>query len=189
MNTPDIPLPRLRLRDFTGHDLPFVYAGLSHPDVIKHYGISYDSIDACQLQMDWFQSIRRDGTGRWLAIERKDDGQPIGAIGLSSLSREHRCAELGYWLLPQFWGEGYMREALAGFVEYAFRELGLHRIEAEVELDNTASQKQLAAAGFTLEGIRRECEMKNGAFLSLAGYARLSTDPDPRAGRANAAHT
>ncbi|MBB3122027.1 GNAT family N-acetyltransferase [Pseudoduganella violacea] len=172
-----IELKTLRLRDFTDDDIGHVFAGLSHPDVIRHYGVSYATLQECQAQMAWFKSLRDNDSGQWMALEALSGGAFLGAVGVSSLLRQHHSAELGYWLLPQFWGHGYMREALAGFLRHAFSELGLHRISAVVEVDNTASRKLLDALNFTMEGVQRDCEIKHGKYISLLSYSLLSSDP------------
>ena len=169
-----IELKTTALSVFRPDDLAFVFSGLSHPDVIKHYGISYETIEACEVQMRWFQSIAENGTGYWLAIESLATKEKLGALGINNICQEHKNAELGYWLLPQHWGKGIMREALHGFLKMVFDELKLHRITAEVEPDNLKSQQLLQALGVTLEGVRRECECKDGSYISLLDYSLLS---------------
>ncbi len=51
---PVIRTERLLLRQFTGSDLENVYQGLSHPDIIKYYGVSYNSLEATKAQMEFF---------------------------------------------------------------------------------------------------------------------------------------
>jgi ribosomal-protein-alanine N-acetyltransferase len=168
----NIKLNTLTLRAFRPDDLGFVFSGLSHPDVIKHYGISYSTESACEAQMSWYQSIAEQGTGCWLAIESANS--KLGALGLNNICQENKNAKLGYWLLPQHWGKGIMQEALRGLLSHAFHELKLHRISAEVEIENLKSQQLLQAFNFTLEGISRECEIKEGEYISLMNYSLLS---------------
>ncbi|HXS58631.1 MAG TPA: GNAT family N-acetyltransferase, partial [Hanamia sp.] len=62
---PLIKTGRLLLRRFVPDDLEKVYEGLSHPDVIKYYGVSYDSPEATKEQMKFFSDLEKDGTGIW----------------------------------------------------------------------------------------------------------------------------
>ena len=55
----------LRLDPITAADLPHIYRGLSDPRVIAYYGVSYDSLTACQAQMDWYVELTRTGRGAW----------------------------------------------------------------------------------------------------------------------------
>lgn len=172
--------PRIRLRAVTAADHAAVFAGLSHAQVIAHYGVSYDSYESCQVQMDWYDSLVRDGTGEWLVVERRDDGRFLGCIGYNDRDAVHRRAEMGYWLLPEFWRQGYATEALRTFTAHVFATTDLHRLRAEVEEPNRASWALLERCGFTHEGTARDCEVKDGAFISLRIYSRLATDPLPQ---------
>lgn len=174
---PVIKTARLLLRQFSGSDLENVFRGLSHPDVIKYYGVSYHSREATKAQMKWFKELEQTGAGTWWAICAPDNNTFYGASGLNNLSREHQKAEIGFWLLPEFWGQGIITEAIPHVCNYGFEKLQLHRIEALVESENRNSKKVMDKLFFTHEGAMRDCEIKNGKFISLDIYARLNTDP------------
>jgi len=177
---PELRTPRFVLRQIIPADLPTVFAGLSNPQVIQHYGVSYDSLDATQRQMDWFEELFAQGTGIWWGICTPDARSTlIGACGFNDLVAVHRRAELGYWLLPPYWGKGIARECVTAIIAHAFDALGLHRVGAEVDVGNHRSAKLLESVGFRFEGVRRGCELKDGAFLDIEQYGRLSTDPSP----------
>ena len=168
--------PHYLLRKFTQADLDNVFKGLSDPRVILYYGVSFETIEETQTQIDWFVDIEENQTGRWRAIESRDQKQFLGAIGFNSWSQEHQKAEIGFWLLPDYWGKGIIREALPTMIEFGFSEMKLHRIEAEVETQNLVCKKVLNAMKFKLEGTKRDCEIKNGQFISLDLYSLLKTD-------------
>lgn len=164
------------MRQMQPDDLPMVFQGLSHPEVIRYYGVSFESEEATREQMEWFASLEREGTGIWWAMTKVDDGEFVGAIGFNNHSRMHRKAELGFWLLPDHWRKGLVSEALPVALAHGFDALGLHRMEATVETENTASMGVLQKAGFVLEGTLRDCEFKNGRFISLHVLALLRED-------------
>lgn len=166
---------RLFLRTFESNDLGNVFQGLSDPEVIKYYGVSFDSLEATKAQMEWFENLEKTGAGLWRAITLKDDVF-VGAIGLNNLSQEHRKAELGFWLLPKFWGNGYISEAFLEVMNDAFSRLNLHRIEAFVETGNMNSKKVLEKFQFKFEGTMKDCEIKNGDFIGISIYAKLRGD-------------
>lgn len=170
---PILETERITLRQFTDADLPNVFRGLSHPDVIKHYGISFDSLEATKEQMTWFADHEKNGTGIWWAVCTKD-GTFLGAGGLNDLIKKDRKAEIGFWLLPESWGKGYMSEAMPLILDYAFNTMGLHRIEGFVESHNTNCKKAIEKLQFTLEGTMKDCEFKDGEFISVDIYAKLS---------------
>lgn len=169
------PFP-LRLSPIQDGDLPHIYRGLSDPDVITYYGISYGSLTACQAQMDWYAEMARTGRGAWFLIRSLDTDEPVGAIGYNDADPQHKCAELGYWLYPEYWGKGIMGDALQQALAMIYRTTDLHRLWALVEEPNTRSARLLERAGFCYEGTARECEFKGGRFISLRHYALLRSD-------------
>lgn len=171
---PVLTTERLILRRFEANDLESVYCGLSHPSVIKHYGVQYESLLATREQLYWFEKIEKEETGIWWAVCDRYNLNFLGAVGFNNWNKENRKIEMGYWLLPEFWGLGIMKEAGKAACDHAFKIMLVHRIEAVVEIENKNSKKILNQLGFELEGIMRDCELKNDQFISLEMYAKLS---------------
>lgn len=167
---------RLLLRPFVPEDIQNVFHGLSHPDVIKYYGVNFSSLEATKEQMQWFSDLEKSGAGIWWAICSLDNKKFYGACGFNNLSQENKKAEIGFWLLPEFWGRGIVQEASKEIIDYAFNELNLHRIEGLVEAGNENSSKALRKLGFQHEGSMRDCEIKNGKFISLDIFALLNQE-------------
>jgi RimJ/RimL family protein N-acetyltransferase len=94
---------------------------------------------------------------------RASDGQLVGGIGFHGfeVGKSHR-AELGYWLSRPLWGRGIMTEAARKVCEFAFSELAIIRITANVFHCNTGSARVLGKAEFQLEGRLRKHYRKNG---------------------------
>ena len=100
--------------------------------------------------------------------------------------KENNNADLGYWLHPEHWRQGVMQEALVAVLQHAFRQMRLHRVEAEVDPENLASSRVLSKLGFQLEGRRREVAWKNNRYSDMDYYALLGQEmkstniaPDP----------
>jgi ribosomal-protein-alanine N-acetyltransferase len=174
MDFPHFETDRLRLRQITEDDLENIFSGLSHPGVIKYYGVNYKNLDDTWEQLEWYAELERTRAGIWWAITSAEDNSFCGAIGYNNLSREHKKAELGFWLLPEYWGKGYVQEALGVVLEYAFQKLHLHRIEAFVETENISSQNTLQKCHFQQEGVLRDSEIKNGRFISVAIFSIIN---------------
>lgn len=170
----NIETKHFTLRRFSTNDLENVYKGLSHPDVIKYYGISFDSLEATKEQITWFRDLEKNETGIWWAICSKDGKTFYGAGGLNDVDKEHKKAEVGFWLLPEFWGRGIMTEIMPLICEYGFKKLGLHRIEGFVESENRNCKKGLSKLDFIYEGTMRDCEIKGGRYISLDIYAMIN---------------
>lgn len=171
---PIITTTRLLLRQFSDADLHNVFEGLSHPKVTPYYGVSFDSLEATKEQIKWFADIEENRTGIWWAVCSSDNKKFYGAVGLNSISSEHMKAEIGFWLLPEYWGLGIMKESMPLIVEYGFNRLGLHRIEGLVESENQNCKNAMAKLDFQYEGTMRDCEVKNGKYISLDIYAKLN---------------
>jgi [ribosomal protein S5]-alanine N-acetyltransferase len=99
------------------------------------------------------------------------EGQAVGCVGLSDIE-VHR-AEVGYWVGEPFWGRGIATRALKLVTRYAFSELGLRRIFAEVFTFNEASVRVLEKAAYKYEGLLRKHEVKDGRLLDTMIYARV----------------
>lgn len=173
-NFPILKSERVILRQFKDTDLENVFIGLSHPEIIKYYGISFDTLEATKEQMTWFADLEKNKTGIWWAVCSNEDGSFLGAGGLNNISKDNKKAEIGFWLLPAYWGQGLMTETMPLICNYAFHTIKLHRIEGFVETENTKCKKALKKLNFKLEGTMIDCEIKNGTFISIDIYAKLN---------------
>ncbi|WP_316826560.1 GNAT family N-acetyltransferase [Pedobacter miscanthi] len=167
---------RFLLRQFHPNDLASVFKGLSHPDVIRYYGVSYSSLEETHDQLTWFNDLQKNEAGIWWAICDKGNHKFYGAIGFNDLSKIDKKAEIGFWLLPEYWGTGIIKEAANPVCDYAFEKLSLRKIEAMVETENENSKKILRKLGFDYQETMKNCEIKNDRFISLAIYAKLKND-------------
>lgn len=173
---PSLKTEILLLRQFNDNDLDNVYKGLSHPDIIKYYGISFTGQETAKEQMDWFSQLEKTGTGIWWAVCSSDNKIFYGAGGLNNLSKEHKKAEIGFWLFPTFWRKGIMTETIPLICHYGFEKLGLHRIEGLVETGNMPCKRAMAKLAFIHEGTMKDYEIKNGKFISVDIYAKLKDE-------------
>lgn len=173
---PNLESEKVHLRKIENSDLEHVFRGLSNPDIIKYYGVWYDSLRATKAQMKWYDQLEKSGTGQWWAVCSKREKEFLGAVGLSSLSTKNKKAEIGFWLYPEYWGKGLMSEAVSLVCRHGFRNMGLHRIEAFVEPPNVHCKKLINKLNFNYEGRMVECEVKNGKFIDLEIYANLENN-------------
>lgn len=170
---PLIKTERLLLRQFADNDLQNVFKGLSHPAIIKYYGVSYKTLEETKEQMIFFAELEKNKTGIWWAVCSADNNIFFGAGGLNSIIKKHKKAEIGFWLISEFWGKGIMKEAMPLICKYGFDKLGLHRIEGFVDSENKNCLNALTKLDFKYEGTMKECEIKNGRFISLDIYANV----------------
>jgi RimJ/RimL family protein N-acetyltransferase len=121
------------------------------------------------------------GTGAPFAIV--DAGQPdrvLGAITLMRLAWEHRRGEVGYWLAGEARGHGHTTRALRLICAWAFRSLGLERIDLFAASGNVRSQRVAERAGFTREAVLRAYMRGREGQLDAVGFGLLAAEISAR---------
>lgn len=102
------------------------------------------------------------------------DGQLAGAIHLTNIVMGAFCSGyLGYYAFAGFEGRGLMTAGLNAVVRHAFTNLGLHRVEANIQPDNAASIALARRCGFTLEGYSPRYLKIGGRWRDHERWARL----------------
>lgn len=90
----------------------------------------------------------------------------LGTFNISNIVRGwFQSGYLGYEIFAPFQQQGFMRQGLILIIEEAFNALNLHRLEANIQTDNTASIKLVAKTGFTKEGYSKH-------YLRVGGKER-----------------
>jgi len=164
---------RLVMTEIESSDIQFIYKGLSHPEVIKYYGVSFHSLEATEEQMQWYADLKANNTGIWWLIRAKETGECYGACGFNDKNDELRKAEIGFWLLPDYWGQGIMVEVMPHLLHYGFKALDLNRIEGFVDSENSQCKKALKKAGFLSEGQMKVHEAGQDIILDV--FAKMKT--------------
>ncbi len=165
---------RLLLRAFTEADIPAV-ARLADDPVISNNTLRIPHPYTETHARTWLtlqQEEARTGAGAAFAVTQRDGGALIGACGLE-IFREHRRAEVGYWLGRDYWGKGYATEAAAAVLGWGFETLGLARVSAARFADNPASGRVLEKLGMTQEGRLRRHAFRGGEFRDMVLYGIL----------------
>ncbi|MCR5887759.1 GNAT family N-acetyltransferase [Hymenobacter sp. J193] len=154
---PTLTTRRLRLCWLTPADVPALFTIFSDPAVMRYWSREAftSPTEAAELQTQIETLFRERSLFQW-GLTRLTDDEVIGTATLYGLHTQHRHAGVGYALGSAHWGQGYASEALAALLEFAFTELSLHRLEADVDPRNTASRRCLEKQGFREEGLQRE---------------------------------
>jgi len=173
---PELHTERFLLKQIITADQAFIFRGLSHPDVIPFYGVEFKTIEDAKKQMDFYDDLWREKKGIWWKIADRVSGEPVGACGINNYKAVHEKAEIGYWLLPEYWRKKIMSEVLPVMINHVFRHWKLHRLEAVIEDGNETSWRLAEKLGFKYEGKLREAEIKNGKRINLLLYSLLSTE-------------
>ncbi|WP_233621909.1 GNAT family N-acetyltransferase [Flavobacterium agrisoli] len=108
------------------------------------------------------------------AIRNKGNSKLIGLIGFYRIKPEHFRAEIGYMLLSEYHGKGFISEAVKRLIQFGFEEIHLHSIEAVIDPKNYSSEKVLLKNGFIKEAHFKENEFFNGVFYDSVIYSLLN---------------
>ena len=117
--------------------------------------------------------IKNNDAIQW-AIIFNNDPKLIGTICIWNISKEHHRGEIGYVLHTDAHGKGIMQEALKAVINFGFKILKLHSIEAGVNPDNIPSIKLLERNKFTREGYFKENIFFDGKFFDTVVYSLLA---------------
>jgi len=172
---PEIQTERLLLRRMTTNDAEEILYLRSNNDVMKYIDRERTkSIEDAKSFLDKIDASLNSNNGiMWGITLKENPGKLIGNIGYWRLIKEHYRAEVGYMLHPSFWKKGIMKEALLRVIDFAFDDMNLHSIEANINPGNTASATLLESTGFIKEAYFKEDFFFNGAFHDTIIYSRL----------------
>lgn len=106
----------------------------------------------------------------------------IGVIGYHWINWSHKYTSIGYWLGQDFQGRGIMTKACHAFVDYAFTDLNLNRVEIRCAQENHQSRAIPKRLGFQNEGCLRDGEWLYDHFVDLVVYGMLRREWDTLGG-------
>lgn len=168
---------RVRLRGFRDDDLRDLYAVHSDPEVMRYWSFpAWTQLSQARERLD--NAMGGNNPDRllcWAIADRHDD-RMIGGITLFSIDRAQGRAAIGYVLGSSHWGRGLAQEAMRLALAYAYDDLGLRRIEADIDPRNVASCALAERVGFMREGMLRERWFVADELQDSAIYGQLARD-------------
>ncbi len=168
--------PRLILRPFQERDAEDFSRYRSDPEVARYQGWEPPFyLEQAQRFIEAMQSIGPGRPGEWyqFAIERKDTNMLIGDCAFKVLAEDHRQAEIGFTLARDYQGQGYATEAVGRLLRYLFVDSQLHRVIANCDPQNEASERLLTRLGLRHEGHFVESLWFKGGWADEDWYAIL----------------
>lgn len=172
---PVLTTERLVLRKTVMTDANEIFFLRSDADVLKYIDRApAESLDEARAFVQLITDNIDNNIGVSWAITRKEDDMLIGSIAIWRINKEHHRGEVGYVLHPAHQGKGIMHEALKAVIDYGFRDMKLHSLEANINPGNMSSQRVLERVGFVREAYFRENYFCNGQFIDSAIYSLLT---------------
>lgn len=174
---PKMETERLLLAEFVPNDAEELFKMRSDDRVLKYLDRDpHKSVEESELMIEVMIKTYNSKEGINWIIRKKDTFVVVGYVGYWRMRKEDVRAEIGYAMKPEYWGNGFMHEALIKVIEFGFNELCLHSIEANVNPNNLSSIKLLEKLGFKREAYFKEDYFYNGKFFDSAIYGLLETD-------------
>lgn len=171
---PQLETSRLILRQTRLTDHADILRIISDPRVSLYTG--REPFVSKEAEAAWLNSLHilfpEKKAIRW-ALEFKGKEGYIGNICFWNLLTQHRRAELGYDLSPDYWNKGLMSEALQIILHYGFTQMNLHSVAANVTPENQASVNLLKKHGFVQEGFFKQNFYSRGSFSDTASFSLL----------------
>ena len=177
---PKMETDRLILREHTLKDAQSWFELRHNPDVMRY--IDRDSPKDIAEVEDYINGLItgfEQGESMGWAIAFKDKPtQMIGNVVFWRMDFPNYRAEIGYLIDPAHWRKGLVSEALIEIIAFAFEEMKLHSIEANINPQNEASRRLLLKQGFVKEAYFKEDYYFNGKFLDSEIYSLISSLED-----------
>ncbi|MDO8499646.1 MAG: GNAT family protein [bacterium] len=165
---------RLRLRTLQPSDRSERYlAWLNDAEVQKYTRRS--GVISTMSDIDSFIAYSLACSDFHFAIFLKDSDSYIGNVSLNSVNERHKNAEVSIMLGDRScWGRGYAAEAINLVVDFAFKDLTLHRVWAES--CNPAFIALMKKLNWREEGIRRDAVFLNNKYLDYIDWSVLESE-------------
>jgi len=162
---------RVYLRPFSRDDLPYIQKWSNDAELRRLIG---EVVPMSRAETEkWYRELLGDKDRIWFAIALKRGGRVIGEAGLLRMFRPWRNTDMTIIIGEKdAWGKGYGTEVGHLLLDYAFGQLGFHRISIGVVGFNKRALKFWESLGFKKEGVERDeyCydnEYSDGVMMSI----------------------
>jgi RimJ/RimL family protein N-acetyltransferase len=154
-----------------------MFSMLSDPESMKYWCTEpISDLEAAVEALNKDLESDAQGNSMCWAVCLKGEDKMIGKCILFQFSQQNRRAEIGYLLSRDYWRQGLMHQALEAVIDFAFNTLDLHRIEADVDIENAGSLGLLKKLGFKQEGLFKERWFVYGEWQDSAMLGLLKQD-------------
>jgi ribosomal-protein-alanine N-acetyltransferase len=162
---------RLILRDELETDLNDMHRLWSDKQTM--YYLDDIMTDTVEQTAKYHEIGMNNADGHYFVICEKSSGQYMGGIGytITEATPLGKIVHMGYMLLPEFHGRGFMPEAVKKVIEFAFTRDGCIRVTTGCHKENEASRRVMVKAGFRLEGERLKAAYHDGVMKDRWEYA------------------
>lgn len=163
--------------EYTIHDYDDLALVFQNPEVMKF------TIDDCYSQeglREYHKRIMENNS----STDRKHyefkvikSNQLIGFADIEIVRKLSKggIAEIGYLLLPEYWGKGYGALVASELINICFNKFKLHKVMASCHIENIGSWKIMEKVGMKREGLFEAHRLKDGKFVPELKYGILNS--------------
>lgn len=167
----------LRLIEFSDLDAIHKLHSLPETDEFNALGIPQNITQTQSIIEPWIAANKESDIKNYtFAIDKANNNQFIGLLGLKLWQKKHQRGEIWYKINSKYWGNGFATEAVNLILDYGFDTLNLHRIQAGCAVHNIGSIKVLEKVGMIKEGQGRQLLPLKSGWSDNYEYAILDSD-------------
>lgn len=169
---------RLSLRLLKKSDVDAIWPFVSDPEIPKL--MAWDAHKEKTETLAFLDRVEQDfKTGKSITWAIEFENNLCGIFSIIAIARTHRAltynrGELAYWLGGPYQGKGIMVEAGKKIIEFAFRNLNIHRLVVGHFTDNKASENLIKRLGFKYIGEETHSFMKRGVWFNQKLYELIN---------------
>lgn len=164
------------LRAVEESDNAMLLSLINDPDTEMMLGGSSWPVSEAE-QLKWFEHQERSRDVLRCIVALKENGKAIGTIILSDIDQKNATGHIHIKMSKDGGrGKGYGTDAVNTMVQYAFEELRLNCIYANILSYNEASIKLFERCGFKRDGVLRQRVFKKGRFVDMLAYSKVVND-------------
>ena len=184
---PQLETDRLILRELAYEDIDTVFPHFSNEEITR-YQDEYPAKNTDDIKeiIDWGKGLLEHGMGILWGIFSRGEGSFLGQVNYvarpdHNFTQNVHRAEIGYDLSPQYWGKGYVSEALRCAIPHIFTHTKIDRLEAIIKPENTRSHQVVLRLGFKKEGVLRQYVVWEGDNWDMVLYSLLKGEWEVKA--------
>ena len=172
---------RLIIRDYILDDLNDYYALYSNIKVVYYFPEGYhETIYKAKKQLDVAMDEAKKANRQkyYFSIRSRENNSFIGEVGYSIIENTPigKLVGIGYFLLPEYWQNGYATEALREVIRFAFENENVFRIKAGCVKENVSSEKVMIKCGMVKEGDFKSSTWHDGQIKDSVSYRLLKSE-------------
>ena len=153
---------RVMLRELRHADAPGLRRIANSPEILPHIWAPPESLEAFEKYIEFTRAERAARRYTAFAVVPRGKSEIAGLFELRALQADFLRAELAFFIDSPLWGTGAFMDAALLVCDFAFNAVGVHRIEARVEVDNDRANGALQKLGATREGRLRASFVRAG---------------------------